>query len=44
MDTPTHKRIFKVRVKLSKRVKSRPDETFLIVYAVAGHGMQVNGR
>ena len=25
IDTPTYKRIFKVRVKLSKRVKSRPD-------------------
>ena len=43
-NTPTYKRVVKIRVRLAKRIKARPDETFLIVYALAGHGMQCNGR
>ena len=43
-NTPTYKRVFKIRGKLKKRIKKHPNETFLIVWALAGHGMQVNGR
>ena len=43
-DTPTYKKVVKTRTKLSKRIKKHPDETFLIIYALAGHGMSVNGR
>ena len=43
-NTPSYKRVFKIRGKLKKRIKKHPNETFLIVWAFAGHGMQVNGR
>ena len=38
-DTPSYKKVFKTRNKLKKRIKTHPDETFLIIYALAGHGM-----
>ena len=43
-DTPSYKKVLKTRSKLSNRIKTHPNETFLIIYALAGHGMQVNGR
>ena len=43
-DTPTFKRVFKVRTGIAKRLKASPDNTFLLVYALAGHGMQMEGR
>ena len=43
-DTPTYSRVFKVRTGIAKRLKASPDNTFLLVYALAGHGMQMDGR
>ena len=43
-DTPTYTRVFRVRTSIAKRLKARPDKTFLLVYALAGHGMQMDGR
>ena len=37
--TPTYKRVFKVRTSIAKRLKAGPDKTYLLIYAVAGHGM-----
>ena len=43
-DTPSYKRVFKARVNMSKRFRAHPNETFLVIIAVAGHGMQMDGR
>ena len=43
-NTPTYKRVFKVRTGIAKRLKASPDKTFLLLYALAGHGIQLDGR
>ena len=43
-DTPTYNRVFKVRTSIKKRIKKTPDNTFVLVFALAGHGMQMDGR
>ena len=43
-NTPSYKRVFKTRTGISTRLRENPDKTFLLLYALAGHGMQVNGR
>ena len=42
--TPSYKKVFKTRNRIKKRLKVNPDQTFLLFYGLAGHGMQVNGR
>ena len=42
--TPTYKTVFNVRTGISKRLQANPDKTFLLLYALAGHGMQMDGR
>ena len=37
--TPSYRKVFKTRVGISKRLKAHPDKTFLLLYALAGHGM-----
>ena len=43
-DNPTIKVVSKSRRKLQKRLESHPDETFLVAYIIAGHGMSMDGR
>ena len=43
-DEPTKKQVNAVRKDLKLRFRASPDETFLIVFAIAGHGMQMDGR
>ncbi len=37
--TPGYKEILNVRKNIAARVKKAPDERFLIIFAMAGHGM-----
>ena len=43
-DSPCYKRVNAVRMNITARVKKSPDLKFLIVFAIAGHGMSVDGR
>ena len=43
-DDPTFKRVKKGRTELENTLKLNPDESFLVVYAIAGHGMAMDGR
>ena len=43
-NTPSYKKVFNTRTRISKRLKAHPDQTFLLLYGLAGHGMQVHGR
>ena len=44
LDAPTWKQVQKVRKNVKKRVRVNPDKKVLIVLAMAGHGMQMDGR
>ena len=43
-DNPTAKRVAAARSSITNKLKLQPDETFLIAYAIAGHGMSMDGR
>ena len=43
-DNGTFKKIFTVMRDLKKRFTMEPDKNFLIVFVLAGHGMQVSGQ
>ena len=40
----TMQKVVKVIVHIKKRFKKHPDKKFLIVYVLAGHGMQDSGQ
>ena len=43
-DTPSFKKVKRVRSSIAKRLQSNPDKTFLLLYAFAGHGIQRAGK
>ena len=44
MTDPTKKRVSKVTKDLKEDISVNPDQQFLIMVTVAGHGMQLDGR
>ena len=41
---PTKKQVTKVRGDIRKSIRQRPERKHLVIYVLACHGMQVDGR
>ena len=44
LNDPTKKQVNKVRGDIRRGIRRRPEQKHLVIYALACHGMQVDGR
>ena len=44
LHNPTSKQVRDVRLAVVKRIREHPEKKFVVVYLIAGHGIQINGQ